>query len=607
MATYIGTDANNNVTYQVEPDAKKTMLPNMGVAKFQDEIAQILETVTTYKGQPVVVTSAEDMTEETVIYLYMGDEEGYNADHWYYYDTETETWTDGGAYVANPVIIDDTLTQAGKAADAKATGDEITQLKSDLSAFENLANGRSITLKWRNGTFNTQNGSVASSSTRILCGTFYVTKGYIEADDGYDIIVATFNPTTRVYESATSWVKKHTFSTPTIGFVQMRKSDNSNITPTIASHLKYILIDKTYSEELDYGGYYSRLGINKLPEDGYIRNTVLTSTGQTTSDEWDISPLIPVMPRDRVRVRRFENDDYADYSSIMYAFYNASGMRVSYNTSWPVSVYNEVWFMRVNIKKTGNTVITINDDLPAEYSAYTPEETTQQKIDAVETKIEAAPGSQWEGKKWYAYGTSLTNISSEGKYAKYVRDLSGLLLTNKGISGGAICNNANIRNAVMNTSDGKLEADLITLEVGANDTSAPLGTIYDTGTDTFCGALNQCIRYLQANTTAQIVVISSTNARKNNNDSSAAPEVTYGSDNHTKYDQWKATQDVCAINSCYYIPMGESANMSYARMNASNDYNVDNIHHTELGGYNCAQFVWSRLKNIPLWYTSIPS
>ena len=136
MATFIGTDANNNITYQVEPDAKKTMLPNTGVAKFQDEIAQILETVTTYKGQPVVVTSAEDMTDETVIYLYMGEEEGYNADHWYYYDTENETWTDGGAYVANPVIIDDTLTQAGEAADAKATGDKITQLKSDLLLLE---------------------------------------------------------------------------------------------------------------------------------------------------------------------------------------------------------------------------------------------------------------------------------------------------------------------------------------------------------------------------------------------------------------------------------------------------------------------------------------
>lgn len=171
MATFIGTDANNNITYQVEPSATKTMLPNTGVAKFQDEIAQILETVTTYKGQPVVVTSAEDMTEETVIYLYMGDEEGYNADHWYYYDTENETWTDGGAYVANPVIIDDTLTQAGEAADAKATGDEITQLKSDLSqSTRNLFDINTLTATGISISNNVAIGSAGAFNTAFANG-----------------------------------------------------------------------------------------------------------------------------------------------------------------------------------------------------------------------------------------------------------------------------------------------------------------------------------------------------------------------------------------------------------------------------------------------------
>lgn len=121
--------------------------------------------------------------------------------------------------------------------------------------------------------------------------------------------------------------------------------------------------------------------------------------------------------------------------------------------------------------------------------------------------------NQWYGKTWYAYGTSLTNTDSEGKYAKYVEQFSGMNRVNKGISGGGICSNTRIKDAVMNTTDGKLDADLITLEVCANDTDATIGTIYDTGNDTFCGALNQCIRYLQENTNAQIVVISSTNAR----------------------------------------------------------------------------------------------
>ena len=215
--------------------------------------------------------------------------------------------------------------------------------------------------------------------------------------------------------------------------------------------------------------------------------------------------------------------------------------------------------------------------------------------------------NQWDGKIWYAYGTSLTNITNEGKYAKYLRDLSGLTLVNKGISGGKIVNNGNIMQAVMNITDGKLEADLITLEVGANDTSAILGDVYDEDDTTFCGALNQCIRYLQENTNAQIVVLSSTTSRYKLGDPSQKYNGTekFGSDEHTVLQMRQKTREVCELNSCYYIPMGEGCGLGYARMNASNLYNYDQIHHTELGGYNIAQFIWSRLKNIPLWYKSL--
>ena len=217
--------------------------------------------------------------------------------------------------------------------------------------------------------------------------------------------------------------------------------------------------------------------------------------------------------------------------------------------------------------------------------------------------------NQWYGKTWYAYGTSLTNTDSEGKYAKYVEQFSGMNRVNKGISGGGlVASNGNVRKAIMNTTDGKLNADLITLETGANDTDTVLGNIYDTGDDTYCGALNQCIRYLQANTNAQIVVISSTSSRYEygNPDNKYTPDKTFGSDNHTKYDQWKAIEEVCKLNSVHYIPMGEHSGLGFARMDASNLYNVDQIHHTELGGYNLGKFVWSKLKDIPCWFSELP-
>lgn len=130
MATYIRSE-DGKVQVEIEPGSPATMLPNISDQGLQAQIDALRTEIRTYRGQPVVVTDSTDMEDELTIYLYMGSEEGFNADHWYYYDG-TE-WVDGGEYVANPVLIDNTLTQSGEAADAKVTGDEITAIKADLS------------------------------------------------------------------------------------------------------------------------------------------------------------------------------------------------------------------------------------------------------------------------------------------------------------------------------------------------------------------------------------------------------------------------------------------------------------------------------------------
>jgi lysophospholipase L1-like esterase len=219
------------------------------------------------------------------------------------------------------------------------------------------------------------------------------------------------------------------------------------------------------------------------------------------------------------------------------------------------------------------------------------------------------PGSHWYGKKWYAYGTSLTAKGS-GQYADFVADALGLTLVNKGIGGAAVSQNKNLLKAVTNITDGKLEADLITLEVGANDINALIGDIYDTDSSTFCGGVNQCIRYLQENTKAQIVVISSTASRyRASTGELFVPDFTWASDKHTQYDQWKAIEEICKLNSCYYIPLGETCNLGPTRGNSDigNNYFKDTVHHTELGGFILSQFIVSRLKDIPLWYNEMPN
>lgn len=114
-------------------------------------------------GLPTPVSRASEMVDISRLYLYNGSETGMQHGYWYYYDRENFEWTAGAQYgahdsdsvldetstnpVQNKVIkaaldqiegaipeIDATLSTAGKAADAKKTGDEISKLKEDLNS-----------------------------------------------------------------------------------------------------------------------------------------------------------------------------------------------------------------------------------------------------------------------------------------------------------------------------------------------------------------------------------------------------------------------------------------------------------------------------------------
>lgn len=47
---------------------------------------------------PIPVTDYNDFTDTSKIYLYMGDQTGYNKGHWYFYNPNTGAWEDGGLY-----------------------------------------------------------------------------------------------------------------------------------------------------------------------------------------------------------------------------------------------------------------------------------------------------------------------------------------------------------------------------------------------------------------------------------------------------------------------------------------------------------------------------
>ena len=106
--------------------------------------------------------------------------------------------------------------------------------------------------------------------------------------------------------------------------------------------------------------------------------------------------------------------------------------------------------------------------------------------------------NHWNGKLWYAYGTSMTS-KEEGRFVPVVEELSGMTVVNKGVGGGCLTpdgySKGKNKRVVMDPDDGKEKADLITLEILPNE-GERVGSIYDTDDESFCGCLNQCIRYL---------------------------------------------------------------------------------------------------------------
>ena len=204
--------------------------------------------------------------------------------------------------------------------------------------------------------------------------------------------------------------------------------------------------------------------------------------------------------------------------------------------------------------------------------------------------------NHWKNKLWYAYGTSMTSVE-QGKFVQVVQKHSKLKVVNKGIPGGCLTpdgfGKGNGKLAVMNLDDGKEKADLITLEVLPNE-GATVGDIYDTDDNSVCGCLNQCLRYLQENTKARIVLI----IMIGGND--APPEDIVEKRGITQFEFSEKLAQVGRLNSVPVINVCGESGMGYARVK-DRDYQLDHIHLNDLGGVNIGNFVWSKLKDIPLW------
>lgn len=96
-------------------------------ASISADIAELQSMV----GSPLVASTVSAMTNHNKIYVYTGSESGYTNGNWYYWNGSA--WTSGGVYNSTAFETDKTLSIENMAADAKKTGNEITNLREDFN------------------------------------------------------------------------------------------------------------------------------------------------------------------------------------------------------------------------------------------------------------------------------------------------------------------------------------------------------------------------------------------------------------------------------------------------------------------------------------------
>lgn len=383
--------------------------------------------------------------------------------------------------------------------------------------------------------------------------------------------------------------------------------------------------EKTTANRTDIDDIMSRMGRKNWfnPNDSDVVEGQFISGLSSGSEVWTEnasygeSGFIPVQTGDKIT---FFVAGGSNVSNLYRVFYDASKEPLSSGGTMPDNKYitisnADIKYMRVAFSLANKTKFMVVKLTEQDATPYSPEGevyvpypnlTLPYIIKSTDAKIQNSLGAQWYGKSWYAYGTSITETDNEshtGKYVPYLVQMSGMTVTNRGHGGqgigdfGATSNGMNY-SAICKLTDGKANADLITLEQGANDVAAgvPLGTIYDTGRETsLAGCLNDCIRYLLENTSAQIVIMNSPYSK------------TMPTEQSQRFKWNEMMRQICFLNGVYFIDT--SCGLGTARVASAqgSNYLVDNIHQTELGGYIYAEAIWNKLRNIPLFRTSIPN
>ncbi len=554
--------------------------------------------------------------------------------------------------VGSAVVVDDALTIEGAAADAKKTGDEISSLKEDLKSLtgqledavdfqtieESVALSGYLTQTFYNIETDVAVRASLLNSGWVTFDPYPVTAGekyqvqacqgntektriWVVTDDNLNIIAKAENHKgtnyateeftvpqggTKLLVTSTSsvsggslpyaFVKKY-ITTSIKDDVADLKTRTDALQESVDSNLMVIVsASKSYSD------------LSSAGNTGYIK----TNGDIQTYTNGYVSDYIEVIPESAIEYLIA----YIYGPAVAIAFYNANHVFVSGITAQSGTSGNYVkaegtsnipataQYMRVFMSKNTEAQVPKQN----QYVAYSAK---NQIGDTVRTLV-AEVGSPWAGKKWCAFGTSITDtgyINQEtgevtGKYVPFLKNLSGLNVTNRGIAGGTLGSNgihggsSNILNAILNSNDLD-NFDLITIEGFVNDFACAItiGDIGDTQNTTFYGALHQAISYCLEHSHAEVVLITESTGKQYTLSGGTTADYRILHKNSLDLYQQAYNDAMIRIGQYYGVHVIDAGGKSQINQYHP-EYIIDQIHHTTLGGEQYAKTIWEELKNI---------
>lgn len=421
--------------------------------------------------------------------------------------------------------IDNTLTVTGKAADAKAAGDAVSELRNTLNNNQddfnetfgigkNKANSRLFEdgylstqgaviyhASWKTTNFCDVEGlsDIVLSGKRVSDGTRTALQLYYLCtyDENKEFIAQIYTSTSINTWSVVSGVKYVRVCYEKASYTDIQLE--SGTTPTSYEPFIYILNTESLPE-------HARFVSDNFDSILYTIDNTLTNTNLINiTSEFNLSAgYIDNSNGNFVAFAEAESTDYLNLYEFRDLYITS---RPAYSSNCLYAVYDEVKNYLGYHRKDGLvetdyhvTLADILNDYPKavfiRFSSITTYQNLVIKRSSNLQEITQIIGKKWAGKKWVCIGDSLTEVNSRTTkhYFEYVADATGISVVNLGSSGRGYKNPSSIDNKTFAdvVADVPLDADVVTIFGSGNDLvhGYTLGDVTDTGTTTICGCIN---------------------------------------------------------------------------------------------------------------------